>query len=366
MRASDILRKVLGRFTDQIHAARFAAVLAAVDGIVRGGRASLTEIGRSLDSPTTAKHRIKRVDRLLGNPLLQRESTTWFRALIQSLGLQRLVLLVDWTHLHGPWQSLSAAAAFSGRALPLFHQVHRSPGNGNYRIYARFLRGLRALFPDGDSPVLVVDAGFCSSFFDACLEYGFDFIVRLRGRGRLRSHDCYLKASDALKSAGSRPRRLGCFAVYDSLRKGQTLNVVLAAKPRARLRSGDPYYRKRALTPWILATSLLDASAEEVIALYATRMQIEETFRDVKNPRFGWSLSHAGNRCPKRLEVLLLITTLALVVVMLLGVAAEASNCARFLQANTLRRRRVLSVFRLGTLIFNDLIARRKTLKLNV
>jgi hypothetical protein len=38
-----------------------------------------------------------------------------------------------------------------------------------------------------------------------------------------------------------------------------------------------------------------DLSAKQVIALYALRMQIEETFRDTKNIRFGWSFRHA--RC---------------------------------------------------------------------
>jgi hypothetical protein len=58
-----------------------------------------------------------------------------------------------------------------------------------------------------------------------------------------------------------------------------------------RTRKGQPQQgtaakkaRKRAHEPWLLATSLTVAefSAQEVTALYAQRMPIEETFRDLR------------------------------------------------------------------------------------
>ena len=80
-------------------------------------------------------------------------------------------------------------------------------------------------------------------------------------------------------------------------------------------------------------------------------MQIEESYRDVKNHRFGWSFSHAKSRDTKRLEILLLIATIANIVMTLVGQAAEAQGIQRRYQANTIKTRRVLSQFFLGKCI---------------
>ena len=56
-----------------VHLRRRLSVWAAVGGVLRGRRLWLTHIGRSLDSGTSEKHAIKRVDRLLGNRQLAGE-----------------------------------------------------------------------------------------------------------------------------------------------------------------------------------------------------------------------------------------------------------------------------------------------------
>jgi hypothetical protein len=91
-----------------------------------------------------------------------------------------------------------------------------------------------------------------------------------------------------------------------------------------------------------------------IVGIYATRMQIEETFRDAKNPRCGWALSSSSTRCPRRCEVLLLIACLAILAAMLLGSAIESAGDARYFQANTCTSRRVLSVFLLGALALRE------------
>lgn len=119
-----------------------------------------------------------------------------------------------------------------------------------------------------------------------------------------------------------------------------------------RLRSGSQLKAKRgAVEPWLLATSLPQASAATICDLYATRMQIEETFRDTKNPRFGWSLQQARYRSAWRIDNLFLLIALAMLAVMLLGSAAEATNRHLAYQSNTIKTRRVLSWFTLGNCI---------------
>jgi hypothetical protein len=107
--------------------------------------------------------------------------------------------------------------------------------------------------------------------------------------------------------------------------------------------------RKRAMEPWLLATSLADATPEKVVKIYALRMQIEETFRDTKNHRFGWSFEDSRSTTCERIQVLLLIAVLGMLAVTLLGQAAERRGNHLGYQANrTTRKRRVLSLFFLG------------------
>ena len=116
--------------------------------------------------------------------------------------------------------------------------------------------------------------------------------------------------------------------------------------------------RQAALDPWLLATSLTDGDAASIVSTYARRMQIEETFRDTKNHRFGWSLGDVRLSTPQRTAVLLTLAALAFVVVTLIGMAAEQRGAHRAYQANT-EKRRVLSF-----LVLAAAILRRNSLDL--
>ena len=87
-------------------------------------------------------------------------------------------------------------------------------------------------------------------------------------------------------------------------------------------------------------------------------MQIEETFRDAKNHRFGWSLGDVRLSTPQRAAVLLTLAALAILVVTLIGMAAERRGAHRAYQANT-EKRRVLSF-----LVLAGAILRRNALDL--
>ena len=73
----------------------------------------------------------------------------------------------------------------------------------------------------------------------------------------------------------------------------------------------------------------------------------------MKCHRWGWSLRHCLTRKRARLELLLLVAALAIVVQQVVGMAAEARGLARRHQANTIRKRRVLSIYLLGGLVLN-------------
>ena len=73
--------------------------------------------------------------------------------------------------------------------------------------------------------------------------------------------------------------------------------------------------------PWLLATSLNinSTGAKKVVQIYRLRMQIEESFRDIKSHRFGLSMTYHRTASVERLKVLLLIAILALMVLWILG-----------------------------------------------
>jgi hypothetical protein len=102
--------------------------------------------------------------------------------------------------------------------------------------------------------------------------------------------------------------------------------------------------------PWLIASSIKPgiASAKEVIMIYKKRMQIEESFRNLKSNRNGFSLRQCRSFSKERLDIALLIGTLAMFVLWLIGVAAKKKDVHYAFQSNTIRDREVLSVISIG------------------
>jgi hypothetical protein len=68
----------------------------------------------------------------------------------------------------------------------------------------------------------------------------------------------------------------------------------------------------REAEPWLLAVSpTLELTPAQIVAIYARRMQIEQSFRDLKSHRYGVGFEDSLTRTRDRLAVLLLILALA-------------------------------------------------------
>ena len=369
MRVASIVREVCASCRSKIHAVRFAALVTVVEALVEVGRLSLSALGRGIAGPTAPKHGIKRVDRLLGNRHLWAERWLIFDSMIWCVlrgGAwrrhrairSRPVIVVDWTQTVGGQRALVAAVPIGGRALTLYFEVHPERRLGNTRVQTRFLRQLRDLLPPGCCPVIVSDAGFHGPFFREVRRLGWDFLGRLRGTAKARpiAGGPAVSKDEFYARASLVPRALGSFDLYTHSQSVRA-NLVLV---RSRRKSGrklppptskeEKEFRRTARDPWLLVTSLESHDAAAVVALYAMRMQIEETFRDAKNHRFGWALRHVKTSSIERMTILLLITCLATIAVTLVGHAAERHGYHRAYQANTLTRR-VLSFFVLGCAI---------------
>lgn len=85
--------------------------------------------------------------------------------------------------------------------------------------------------------------------------------------------------------------------------------------------------------------------------IYATRVQIEESFRDLKT---GLKMNDCGSRNSPRLQVLLLIALVAQYLLFLLGLAVKASGKHRRYQVNSIKNRHVLSNQFIGLRAYKD------------
>lgn len=366
MRAEQILRRICGACLPGIHRARADAVVAAVEGLVHSGRLSVTGVGRGVVARTSPKHCIKRVDRLLSNPHLYAERQVIFAALSRRLlvGAQQAVILVDWTKTVPGFHALVAAIPVGGRALPIYFEVHPERLLGNRAVQQRFLRRLRDIVPPHLCGVVIADAGFQGPFIRQVVLAGWHYVVRVRGTTTMRNASSGEVTKRALlcSKATNVIQDLGAYVLYvtgkNASTQPQPTRLVLGRRPQ---HTQHRWWRKprsgvqrgaiqAAKEPWVLATSLHETTAAAIVRLYATRMQIEETFRDAKNHRFGWSFRYTWSSSEKRITLLLLLSCLAMLAVTFVGLAAEAQGFCRRYQANTVKRR-VLSYFVLGSAV---------------
>src|SRR3990167_5492123 len=76
MHAKKIVDEMLKDCLLCLHAKQAEGVKAAVCGALGGGRLSLSQRARAGESATTMRHRVKRIDRLLGNEALHAARAT--------------------------------------------------------------------------------------------------------------------------------------------------------------------------------------------------------------------------------------------------------------------------------------------------
>ena len=223
----------------------------------------------------------------------------------------------------------------------------------------------KEMLPSDCRPILVTDGGYRNPWFRVVKAMGWFYVGRLSTHVYVQTNSSQKwMRNDALEGCAQRkPIDLGLCLTAKT--KPMAHRVLIAQRfqrnpnrsPQKRHRGdfGRGHQRTvdRNRVPWILATNLSELSPQVIMAIYATRMQIDETFRDTKRVRFGWSFRYAGTRHAQRYPVMFLLAALAGMVLTLIGIAAKRKRLHLRFQANTIRHRRVLSFFQLGTLILS-------------
>ena len=343
MHAQRIIQDLLSAECPFIHARRRTCVAAMAEAGCKGGL-SLMGISRVLNSPTSIRHRIKQCDRLLGNSKLEKERHLIYGAMARRVmgDMAQPLIIVDWSDLcpDRSRQLLRAALVVQGRALTLYEEVHPLSRATSLKVHRAFLKQLKAILPTDCRPIFITDAGFRSTWFKLLDSMGYAWIGRIRNRDMvlpaLGDH-AWRGCKTLYAKASAVPQDLGQFHYVRSHPVACRL-VLIKKKPQGRhhttvhkkkTRSAHSKKQARAQKePWLLAVSpqLAALSARKVVAIYSGRMQIEQTFRDVKNPRWGLGLSESQTRKPKRMAILLLIGALACYALWLIGLAMRSSG----------------------------------------
>ena len=361
MHVSKLLHKQLEK-TCHIHKKRLSCLFEIVETAMKTQYVTLTGLGRRLPSLIKTKHKIKKVDRLLGNKHLQQERIEIYRQLSRRLIGKRKTpnIIVDWSPLAegSYYYLLRASLASKGRAITIYEECHPDSKNANTKVHYAFLETLKYILPLHCQPILISDAGFRNSWFNMVDNHGWHWIGRIRHNTFYQAINApcwkritslHAKATGKAKQLGqvllARSNPLSCyFYLHKKEAKGRKKKTLLGKVCR---QSTSLKCAKRGREPWLIASSM-DRSANTIIKLYGKRTQIENSFRDTKNQRVGFSLNDTGTRNIERLNILLLIVYIASIGLWFIGQCAKENKRHYQFQANTIKHRDVLSNIYLG------------------
>lgn len=366
MQIECIVSRVLSCCAPFMHAKRLQALRDVVGAAVGGGWLSLSCLAGGTRRATALRHRVKCVDRLLGNRHLHGEREAVYAALARSWlsDLGQLLIVVDWSPLSGDvrWHWLRASVVVEGRSVTLYEEVHPRRVLANRGVHRRFVQRLARLLPaSARPPIILTDAGFRTTWFQLLAAHHWDWIGRVRNRDLVRLPQReWFPAKYLYQQARTWAQDLGR---YQSVRSNpiDARLVLVAAPPKGRKRrhrSGRPVRTNAARKiaarnreAWLLNCSprLGHLSAQSIVHLYAQRMRIEQQFRDTKNCALGMGLRHARSSGAQRLQVLLLINHVAALAKRLIGEAARARQLHLQLMSTNRKDRPEISVMTLAT-----------------
>ena len=304
-------------------------------GAARTKRISLAEIGRKMRRTTSVKHRIKRVDRFLGNMDVAIPEGARGIALFVAKRTKKLTVAVDWVYIRDKC-ILRAAMPFQGRSIPIMAAVYRKGflRKSQNAFEETFFEVLRDVLEGLDATV-VADRGFGRADLARFLQrIGFSYVIRLTSGAYFDGERYCGKLSELKLEPGS----------------GYDLGWGLYTKTRPVRQRLIFYWRRREKEPWLLATNL-KKDIERVAFIFSRRMSIEELFRDEKNLRWGWALRNLQVGSTDRLENLILALALAYLVLLLLGrVGVERDGPSAWGSAS----KRQVSLWRIGQMMVDD------------
>jgi hypothetical protein len=362
--AASVLQRCLSDVIGAMHAVRRRALLNAVQSLLACRRLILMDMARAWPGAERVRAPLKCLDRLLSNRHLHAQAEQFYAAMTRWLIRQPMpIILIDWSDLHEDcrWQLLRAAIPVGGRSITILDMVFPESMKGSPLAEKQLLQRLRALLPKSVTPILVTDAGFRAPWFRAVARMGWHSVGRLRHRTLIRiDGGDWCDNRRLLPRATSRPQRFKSVTMVTN--DPWHVDLVLYRKPRVGRvqlnRHGVPSRshtslkaQKREREPWLLVAScaLSDLTSRQIVNIYSKRMQIEQSFRDLKCERFGCAFYYSLTRQPERIAMLLLIHALATFVAWLSALSHMiATALVQYGGITSTRGRRHYSLLRIG------------------
>ena len=367
MSSDDLLFEHLSVSCPHIHKTRLQAVLDVATGLKKSSNLSLTAIGRELSSDIAIKHRVKKVDRLLSNKHLYKELLSLYSGLSSYIfkyisKTAQAPLIVDLCYMKDTHdvQMLSAEVALKGRTLPVYREVFTK--NELKNRASKFIENLSGCIPSDREVLIIMDAGFGEEWFKAISENGWFWLVRARGKKfiKLSDKDDWQDARELYEQATTRAKEFN--DAYITKKTPRSCRVIIkaptkttASKPKKKIKgynSANGNYRRSAIEPWVLVTNLPNTyNPTRIVNQYKKRMQIEESFRDVKSHQFGLSARYIRSVSVYRWSIAMLLAAIVQVTLWIIGVIGHHQGMQAYFQVNTVKNKKLFSYFYLGQLI---------------
>jgi len=368
MSINEFIHSQLREYCPEIHIKRLQAVMDVAAGLTKSKQLTIVEIGRHLKSDVDLKYRVKKVDRLLGNKHLYAEldnlytglSNYVFKYLAQDKYSPIVIDLCFLKDTHDI-QMLSAEIATQGRSVPLYREVFKIGELKGREKY--FISKLSGCIPSDRNVLIIMDAGFGDDWFEAIESQNWYWLVRARSGKyiKLSEEDEWREASELFSKAGIRAKCYeNAFITKSHPRPCRIIMKKGSGKSKRKTPNKLPRnynaanggYQRIAKEPWILATNLPKIyDTTKVMSSYKKRMQIEESFRDIKSPRYGLGSRYIQTRCIYRWGVAMLLAAIAQITLWVIGVLGHSQGFQRIFQVNTVRDKKQFSYFYLGQLI---------------
>ena len=370
MSATELLCDHLTIECPYIHATRLQSVMDVSCALQKSKRLTLSALGRNINSDINIKHKIKKVDRLESNKNLHNElndiyqglSKYVFKYICTNTIASPIVVDLCYVQDNHDIQMLSAEVATKGRTLPLYREVfEKNELKGRAKS---FLFNLFKCIPKEKKVVIIMDSGFGEDWFKEIENLNWYWLVRARrGKSIQAGKDGeWLNIEEFIPLVGTkaksyensflskrykRPCRIITKKHFSEKNKIKKPNKL----PR-NYNSANGNYSESAREPWILATNLpTEYKTTDVINYYKKRMQIEESFRDVKSHQFGLSARYVKTKSTHRWGVKMLLAAIVQITLWIIGVIGHSQDFQSKFQANTVRDKKVFSYFFLGQLI---------------
>lgn len=340
MRVKELLHKTFKQASLLIDKRLHHTLLLACETLLIFRQLSIVGIGRGLQTQAKVKHAIKRMDRLIGNKNLHTRIVDYYQGLVKWVikNTTQPIIIIDWSGLMscGKFHFLRAAVPVGGRALPILDMAFPLSEYGSQKAHKKFMMQLKKILPETCTPIVVTDAGFRCPWFKLITSLGWSFVGRVRHLTQYTSKErdtwssvkdlyCYanLRAQHLFNGLLAKANPVRCEFYLMKQRKKNRIKKNLAGKKIQC--SVSKKHEKRGNEPWLIVSSLppKELTANEIINIYKKRMQIEESFRDLKNTKNGLGLRHSRTYIIERLNVILLLGAIAAWALWIIGTVAK-------------------------------------------